>query len=963
MTMTQREIVDRIINLARLDLADIYKERGVVEEAEFDEAVSAAHLHAQDRLKFEIGADLVALAQRDLETMFNVLVGNEHVLVDNSNHVPWLDRIGSDINWSYWERYRQWLIQEEHRPVAVVDDSIDAVSNSILGLIEDPRREGAWDRRGLVAGQVQSGKTSNYVALINKALDVGYKLIIVLAGTHDNLRSQTQLRINTGVLGFDTQENVSGTHGKRVGVGLIDGQKPKINCPTSSAQKGDFNRRLASGVGALGSDPIILVVKKNKAILENLYAWATGLHHDIDPGTSRKIVRNVPTLVIDDEADYASVDTASTINKTTGIESDPSTTNRLIRQLLDAFEKTAYIGYTATPFANIYINPSADHDIYGKDLFPEHFIVTLPETSAYSGAARVFGLVEDQAAGIDGVEALPTNRELVDYSTWLPDGHKKGDLPKSDLPASLVEAVHSFLLAAALKGYRRVSMRHNSMLIHVTRFVDVQQAVGDQVSALVVKIRNELSYLAPEDEDSASWMLLKKLYEEDFLPVNATLHHRQDLDGQLGEMPSFDDLISGIRDEAEKVAVSCINGESKEALQYENHPAGVTVIAIGGDKLSRGLTLEGLTTSYYLRASRMYDTLMQMGRWFGYRPRYLDVCRLYTTEQLIRWYSRITVASERLYREFEVMAALGKTPRDFGLRIQSHPDGLMVTAANKSRFSKNVRASFSGTVSETILFVDSKTARENNATNLRNLYARIKSSPSTVRPVEGVNYWQGVDVDAVLEWIDRYDAHEAALRALPKSMAEYIRACLALPSTQLRSWNVLIASKPIEHGEVFEIAPGTEIGLILRNPDGQADLGQEQPRSIAIHGRFVIGRLVSSGDEIRPLQSDPARRERALRQTIENWGLSTRENRRIDPPSVPSAVAERLTRDPSEGYLMVYPLQRHAAGLGKREEPYVGFAVAFPWSPEAPAVDYLVNEIYWDLEMMKALEEADENDE
>jgi len=942
-------IVSRIINYARLDLQEIYADTGVISQPEFDEALDAAKEHTERRLNLEVSAADLAEASMVLEGQFNVYVGDDHVLVNNENHVEWFDRVRSTTNWDYWERYRQWLIEDEHRSPTVIDSSLHPITDRILGLLEDPARPGKWSRRGLVAGQVQSGKTSNYVGLINKALDAGYKLIVVMAGTHDNLRSQTQIRINSGVLGFDTQGNVSGTHGKRVGVGLKSGQKPRINCPTDSGPKGDFSRHLAKAVGSLGSDPVILVVKKNTSILKNLHAWATGLHHEVDPMTGRRIVNNVPLLLIDDEADYASIDTGSIKDKETDAETDPSATNRLIRQFLATFEKSAYIGYTATPFANIFINPAADHEEYGPDLFPEHFIVALPETSSYSGAALTFGLKLDDTAGVEAVEPLPTTREIDDYGTWLPDGHKKIHMPKGDLPPSLQSAIHSFVLASAIKRHRGVPMRHNSMLVHVTRFIDVQAAVAEQISEYTDKMRQDVQYFDPENADAITWSSLRELYETDFASVHASMSGRSELAPQMGLYSDFESLHNSIKAVLIELGVKQINGESGDALQYEERPAGVTVIAVGGDKLSRGLTLEGLTTSYYLRASKMYDTLLQMGRWFGYRPGYLDTCRLYTTSQLVTWYMRITSASERLYKDFELMAAMGRTPKDFGLRVQRHPDGLMVTAANKSRHAKNVRVSFSGAVSETILFVKNEQTRLHNLERLRELVESISGNPDAQRLHEEELYWRNVPASAALTFVDGYKAHSGAVRALPQAMAEYIRECMRLDEPELTHWDVFVANKAGAE-ETLPLAGERDLGLITRNPGD----GAKQTDA------FVIPRLVSSGDELLPLRGDDEAKDRALAQTIKNWENSSRVGKRDLPPTGPSAVAERGVRSRKRGFLMIYPLSRQSTELNPPDSPYVGMAVSFPWSDNAPAVDYRVNEIYWDLQMEQALAEQEE---
>lgn len=251
---------------------------------------------------------------RAIEANYNVHVGTWNFLSDDSDHIPWLaTHTGVDSSLSFWDRYRRFLRQEEGLPPVAVE-RLDAITNDILARLEDPQRSGPWDRRGLIAGQVQSGKTANYTGLIAKALDSGYKLVIVLAGVHNSLRSQTQSRIDEGILGFDTRAfrlASKADESSRIGVGKLYGPRLFVHSFTSSANAGDFMLKVAQNLGVIpgGNDPIVLVVKKNKSILTNVYKWATGLAKEREPGSDQFRVRGVPVLVIDDEADHASVNT------------------------------------------------------------------------------------------------------------------------------------------------------------------------------------------------------------------------------------------------------------------------------------------------------------------------------------------------------------------------------------------------------------------------------------------------------------------------------------------------------------------------------------------------------------------------------------------------------------------------------------------------------------------------------
>jgi hypothetical protein len=869
---------------------------------------------------------------RDIETQFNVYVSGGGELTNPIGHLPWLDECRSSIEWKFWDRYRRYMIEDEGRPTEAFDKSVGDVTDRILASLENPLRPGRWERRGLVAGQVQSGKTSNYVGLLNKAIDAGYKLIIVMAGAHDSLRSQTQQRINEGVLGFNTAETFSGSGlSSKTGVGLKSGPNLLINCSTTVESSGDFKLTVAKQAHqAIGGDPTVLVVKKNASILRNVYKWATGLQHIIDPETGKKVVPGVPLLVLDDEADYASIDTVTKPGEAEE-ETDPSTINGLIRQILDTFEKSAYVAYTATPFANVFIDPNAARADIGLDLFPEHFIIRLPEPSNYSGPIRFFGLDGDTEAGLETVEALPTLRRIQDHEDWLRDGHKSSELPGDELPESLKEAIHTFVLSCTVKRMRSLRTKHSSMLVHVTRFKDVQAEVARQVQEYVADLRIAVEYEAREDPESAV-SLLKNLYLADFVDVNDILLANEDLVAECRGLPAWHEVESELLQTLSEIEIQIVNGAVKDSLMYSQRPNGLKVIAIGGDKLSRGLTLEGLMVSYYLRASKMYDTLMQMGRWFGYRPGYLDLCRIYTTPQLITWYSRITDAAAKLYREFEVMGQLNRTPRQYGLRIQQHPDGLMVTAANKSRHSQKMKVSFAATQCETLLFDTEDNVRKQNWIALEELAGDVFGRSMETR---GKHVEHDVSAESVLNFLKGYSGHRDSGRGLPQPLIEYIEKCLEPRTSELNRWTVMLGDRT-DADNAVALAVG-ELGLYTRSPfpQGQTD------------GKRSIKRLVSPGDVLLPLEEGSSAWAEAL-----EWAVERFESGAAKPgtkkPEKPTAAAERHLRSRDHGFLMVYPIDPESFGYEKKSIPFVGFAVSFPASDNGLSVDYQVNSVFWD---------------
>jgi hypothetical protein len=370
---------------------------------------------------------------------------------DPKAHQNWFYDRKDQINWRFWNRYVRYL-QEDNGWAEITTKGLSDNVDLIVQRLEDPQRSGKWDCRGMVVGQVQSGKTANYIGLICKAVDAGYKLIIVLAGIHNSLRSQTQMRIDEGFLGYDTKQSMNySTANIRIGVGKLKGiDFFSAQSLTNRDENGDFKRSRQISI-INGNDPVILVIKKNKSVLENLYHSATSVQKERDPVNDRPIVRNIPLLIIDDEADNASINTNRIGLDDDGHISDefePTIINGLIRRLLDSFEKSAYVGYTATPFANIFILPNGNTDREGEDLFPRSFILNLPAASSYIGPAKVFGINADDSVGIEGEDGLPIIRVIDDFTEFMPDGHKKTHQPK-DLPESLKRAIKSFIISIA----------------------------------------------------------------------------------------------------------------------------------------------------------------------------------------------------------------------------------------------------------------------------------------------------------------------------------------------------------------------------------------------------------------------------------------------------------------------------------------------------------------------------------
>ena len=397
-----------------------------------------------------------------------------------------------EIEWTYSKAYESYLKRERWHPTVV--QSLSDVGTRILGHLQDPKSEGSWDRRGLVIGHVQSGKTANYMGVVAKAADAGYKFIIVIAGIHNNLRKQTQERIDEGFVGrsSDPENRIP------IGVGL-EGDYP--HPATLTNINDDFNKKTASQSGWKLNDfskPIILVIKKNVRTLDALHKWLKEMNAQGDGQ-----ITDVPMLMIDDEADNASINT----NKE---DLDPTRTNAMLRRILSLFAKSCYVGYTATPFANIFINPESYDDDVREELFPRDFIYCLDAPNTYFGPDKVFLDDETSATILEPIE---------DCEDYLPFSHKK-DHEIEELPPSLYRAIDQFIVARAIRNLRGHGNKHCSMMVNVSRFVNVQNTVRSFISLYEKKMREAVkaNYAMPESVSgkNAYMQTLKARFLADF---------------------------------------------------------------------------------------------------------------------------------------------------------------------------------------------------------------------------------------------------------------------------------------------------------------------------------------------------------------------------------------------------------------------------------------------------------------
>ena len=883
---------------------------------------------------------------------------------DSGDHLEWLDGKRAEIDWSLWTRYRGWLSTEQGRGPHVLNPMETSIDD-VLRRLEDPDRPGRWDRRGLVVGDIQSGKTGHYIGLINKAIASGYKIVIVLAGMNNSLRSQTQVRLDEGLYGYESETasllgDVDST--ARLGVGMPSvcsnpGDPVYYMFPlTNRGENGDF------GAGALNQHPfpfpppvpLVFVAKKNGNVLRNLYNWLQSKLPPANPDDPESRPRlTAPMLLVDDEADLASINTKSIPKDENGVpdlDANPTAINRRIRQILALFSKNAMVGYTATPFANFFI-PDESLDVLEDDLFPRDFIVSLQSPNTYVGPSKIMGLEDDPDGLTYDSGPLRIMRQVED-SDMLE--HTTKDFVVAELPESLKEAVRAFLLSCAARDLRGQLGEHNSMLVHVTRYVNVQDQVKSLVELYVTDIRNRLE--SGEGDHPVLLPSLKEMWEKDFMPTTEWVRAQEpDITGDAPDL-TWSEVQQALKNAVSKIQVREINGTANDSLIYKDYKDGLSVIAVGGDKLSRGLTLEGLTVNYFLRTAKQYDTLLQMGRWFGYRPGYLDLCRIYTVQDLAVYFTQLAGVEKEVREQLADMARQEKTPREFGLYVRQHPGGLLASARNKMRHGITMRLTYSGANAQSVAFPKKAADISANYQRLHN-FLEDKCPPDKIETPSGKNgnnyIFNGVSGKDIADFIwssgeDRIISPDTSYIANPECISRYI--CNRLSDNELTSWTVAL----INNSGGKQSSVGTwNLGLTRRKQTGSNSQS------------YSIKTLISPLDELLDLV--PAERalaeDRTLKEEQDRWELKHRmflDEKGKDPGPRPLAVARpsakiaRDVRKSDRGLLIIYPLDPTSSqtgpGLPEGTDPVMGWAVSFPRSPGDPGINYVVNAQYWNQE-------------
>jgi len=657
----------------------------------------------------------------------------------------------------HWPALATYLYETKGFPEEAVA-SISGSSREVVSRLGDPELK-EFDVRGLVVGYVQSGKTANMTGVIARAVDAGYNFIIVLAGTTDKLRHQTQERLEGDLLARNpynwqqlTKRNEYADDGA-----LIE----------SGDYKGETSRQLPNVAPGV---TMVAVIKKHSALLGRLIG-------DIKK-TSPPVRNRLRMLVIDDEADQASPNAGK-------LDEDPTITNLRIRELLDSLPAVSYVGYTATPFANVLINPfpenvKGEDENQLEDLYPRNFVISLPKPKGYFGAEQIFGRdpVDAEDEGGDGIDVIrKITKEEIDY--LHPDA---GKMNLQNVP-SLRTAIRWFLLVVAARLARGQVNKHSSMLVHTSHKIDDHEDLHKPIAKEIDDLRANLASPGLKAD-------LRALWDEEAAKVAASEFENESL--------SFVDLEDYLSEAAARITIAVENSKSDDRLSYGSDAEAV--IAIGGNILARGLTLEGLAVTYFARNSKQYDTLLQMGRWFGYRDGYEDLVRLWMPEKVSDAFRQLALIEHELRLEIEEYAMRNARPVDFAVRIRTLP-GLTVTGRNKMRHASVADIDYRGLHLQTIRF-----PRKDEQALKRNWQA-ASSIVSKAGFEEGALVGE-VGVNAITEFFRDYSVHSSHRDLSSEWLEKYIR----INSQVLSTWSVVIvqptdSGKPLAEHSLGNVTP------------------------------------------------------------------------------------------------------------------------------------------------------------
>jgi hypothetical protein len=711
--------------------------------------------------------------------------------------LPLCEPLTDDMPQPYTSAFRTFLLDERKWKREVVDTLVSTASDLVCRLPK-PACEPPFQQRGLVIGYIQSGKTAAMAALIARAADQGYKLVVVLAGLMNDLRSQTQRRLDQEIAGFSENPEADAPYV------TYDPGTARWSRLTNGGLHGDFQAGTHNDLNP--STPKLAVVKKNVSVLKRFTDWLQ---------TSPVPLTALPALVIDDEADQASINTNYGRSDDEGEDIDPSKTNKAIRDLLATLPKCAYVGFTATPFANVLIDATVE-----KDLYPRDFIAALPEPSGYFGPRQLFGL------GMSPTDLAPDPREAptLDVIRHIPED----ELPildelsaDSDCPASLSRALLSFVLSSSARLTRGHDRQHFTMFVHPSQKTEDHRIFAKVLTAELELLRVEVSH-PKQFPDLAQ--RAQALWRSDFVPVIEAQSKDDAAPADFATVWTFAKRV------IESIEVKVLNYGSDDELDYADPPKRYLVV--GGNRLSRGLTLEGLSVSFFTRDTAYYDTLLQMGRWFGYRPGYVDLTRIFVERRMAEQFADLARVELELRADIAKYARQPDPPTPLQLmpKIRSHPS-LAVTSRLKMGAGARIHISFQNTDQQTVTFpLTNKSALRGNEEAARALVRRL-GTPSLSASPEGMHIWKAVEADAVVNFINSYTFSQEAAVVNRDNLSRYIRRQNS--KGELRTWDVVIPRGNRDR-DAYSWGSGAIARRIMRTPTTARSIRVlSSPRDIA----------------------------------------------------------------------------------------------------------------------------------
>ena len=681
-------------------------------------------------------------------------------------------------NDKYYIGFENFLYDERKWKRSIVEN-LSETSKKILEQCPDPIKNEEFQYKGLVIGHIQSGKTANMTAFIARAADYGYKFFIILAGRYNELRLQTQNRIDQDVTGKSEMQSLKCVKHEH------EAKKTPWFRMTEANIKGDFD----SGTVTLDlnpSTPKIAVIKKNIKIMEKFIKYLK----------SNSLLKNFPAIIIDDECDEASINTNYSQEDE---DKDPSKTNALIREILHLFPKHTYIGFTATPFANVLIDMNNDDDLY-----PKNFIFSLDEPDEYFGPKKLFGSGMSFSTLLDE----PSRDSELDVIRIIKEeemNEMENIDDQIDPPDILFKSISAFVLSNCARMLRGQTENHYSMLIHPSHIKNIHEKYKKWVEEELDILKGVATY---PKKFKGYLKKIKTYWEQDFFKVS---------ENERVKSFSFNDIWKFSEKILNSIEVKVLNSDFDHVLEYEKDER--RYIIIGGNKLSRGLTLEGLSISLYLRpepkTGNKYDTLLQMGRWFGYRKGYHDLTRIFVTDQIAEDFSDLATVEIELREDIKKYSEKDITPKKIAPLIRCHPT-MQVTSNLKMGAGEKINISLSGKTIQTIVFPlqDMIKLKENQKT----IVAWLKAIGDYNKdwPLKEYYTWEKVSSNDILNLVANYHFGESPRQVNRKTITEYIRNQNSVD--ELIDWTVILPPGK-KKGEAFSWISGVSTRKIVRRID------------------------------------------------------------------------------------------------------------------------------------------------